>query len=84
MISSELTIMGDAMQMHDSGKVRAIADDPGVVLGDHVWADGRAAEVIQLAHTGMGSWACRVRFDDPPVGRPREAWMTPWHLRAQA
>lgn len=77
-------LQGDIMDTSVGTKIRSIAEDPGVMLGDHVWADGRAAEVIQVAHTGMGSWACRVRFDDPPAGGPDKVWVTPWHLRAEA
>ena len=76
--------MGETMRMHENRKVRLLADDPGVARGDHVWADGRAAEIIEVAHTGVGSWACRVRFDEPSPAKPKEAWMTPWHLRVEA
>lgn len=72
------------MTTHSSPRVRAIADDPGVHIGDHVLADGHGAQVVDLAHTAMGSIACRVKYDTSSELERREAWVTPWHLEPEA
>lgn len=72
------------MSIHTNPRVHMLADDPGVHVGDHVLADGYGAEVVDLAHTALGSWACRVKYDQAPAKGRREQWLPPTHLQIEA